>query len=237
MDARRQEDRVSLGNSDLVEDVFGLNLRGLRTIWDMFRRPSTVYTAARDRAWSSRYTPSVRLVFSLLAFTSVLQFIWAGEGSSFHNQVVNQVLASERAGTSEGAVEAADNILDVFVGVFPFFVLACHGILASFLNVWGQGAGLVLRIRLYFLTIVPNGTISALSIFLGLLIEDFQTSAGIFLLMLGGLLDLVTAYRGGVSGNTVRDKVWRAGLMAVCSMIAYFTASNLAFLAALTATS
>ena len=57
------------GLNDMAEDLFGLSLRGLATIRDSFLRPADLFSAARTPDWQGRYTPSVRLVISLITFT------------------------------------------------------------------------------------------------------------------------------------------------------------------------
>ena len=53
-----------VGGDDLIEDMFGLNLRGLKTLWVMFASPRKGYEAARSPDWMDRsYTPSIRLLF------------------------------------------------------------------------------------------------------------------------------------------------------------------------------
>jgi len=49
-----------LGSDALVEDLFGLNIRGVRTIWTMLARPRSAYEAAlaspqRPISWSGAF--------------------------------------------------------------------------------------------------------------------------------------------------------------------------------------
>ena len=39
------------GFDSLVHDVFGLNIRGVRTVWDTTFRPSRTFSAARSADW------------------------------------------------------------------------------------------------------------------------------------------------------------------------------------------
>ncbi|MEM8636854.1 MAG: hypothetical protein AAGF33_17950 [Pseudomonadota bacterium] len=236
MDGTQHQDLKRLGSSELVEDLFGLNLRGLRTIWEMIRQPTTVYQAARDPLWIGHYTPSIRLVFSLLALTAFFQFLWASEGTIFHDRVLDMVLASDRADTTEAALPIADELLNIFVGIFPFCYLAFQALFASILFIWGKGTSLVLRLRLYFLAIVPSVTVTTLSMFAGFVFSSGAFATSIALIIFIVTVDMLTAYRGGVAGDSVFGRSWRAFLLAVCSFASSVAASNAGFIVAIYAT-
>ena len=69
--------RAQPGLNDMAEDIFGLSLRGLSTIWETITKPAIVFTAARTPDWNQRYTPSLRLVTSIIAVMMLLRIFWA----------------------------------------------------------------------------------------------------------------------------------------------------------------
>ena len=58
----------------LIEDVFGLNVRGLKTLTQLFAGPKKVFDSARVADWRSRYTPTLRLTFSIITVYMLLSF-------------------------------------------------------------------------------------------------------------------------------------------------------------------
>ncbi|MEL6258307.1 MAG: hypothetical protein AAFQ67_04530, partial [Pseudomonadota bacterium] len=54
---------------ELIQDAFGLNIRGVQTLWALLAHPSRVFTAAQSIDWAGRFTPSIRLAFSIVALT------------------------------------------------------------------------------------------------------------------------------------------------------------------------
>lgn len=59
--SKQKQSADGLGVDDLVEDIFGLNWRGLKTIWTLFTRPALYFEAAKTPKWQDRYTPSFRV--------------------------------------------------------------------------------------------------------------------------------------------------------------------------------
>ena len=63
----------------LLSDLFGLNGRGAKTLWDLLARPKRVFEGARVYDWRSAYMPTMRLACSILTVFSLLSFFWASE--------------------------------------------------------------------------------------------------------------------------------------------------------------
>ncbi len=149
--------RKKPGLDALVEDIFGLNIRGLKTIWHLFKKPSEVFAAARDLHWKDEYTPTIRLYFSILAVILFFQFVWAGENSFLENsfrEILRPVLANDQDAifTLE---EIVDQAVRVYILLYPF-TLGFFALIAAMLtHIWGKGAGFTTRVRLYFASIIP----------------------------------------------------------------------------------
>lgn len=229
--SEKQTDREEkLGNSELLEDIFGLNIRGLRTIWDMFVRPAQVFAAARSADWRGTYTPSIRLVFSLAAVAALLQFLWGNENSITFKNILEELVAAEAFPDAASAEAATKRIVDMFAALYPLVFLLMHFIAASLVRVWGPGTGFVIRLRLWFLTITPGATLGTL-LLLTLAVapswDGFMLSLGGMLISLGG--DSTTAFRGGVWQRSNWGRLWRAALFAFVSLVATILVSITCF--------
>lgn len=140
----------------LLDDLFGLNVRALATLWVAFTQPSKLFTAARDPDWLNKYTPSIRLVFSLIAVVVFLKFIWMNDASglfAFARQNF-ETIAMEFPGMSLD--EATREYLAIQLVTYPFAYFGVHLLFALFLRIWGAGTPLPVRIRLYFVTVLPT---------------------------------------------------------------------------------
>ena len=45
-----------IGLDDFLEDMFGMNIRGFKTIWVLLTRPKLYFIAAKTPDWHARYT-------------------------------------------------------------------------------------------------------------------------------------------------------------------------------------
>ncbi len=218
------EKNLSLGISDLAEDVFGLGLRGVKTIWMTIRNPRRLFRAARHPDWNYEFTPTIRVAFSILATMAVLRFFW------FHDETMAYQLAYsdfEAKFPELSATEVAtmtDRFSDWYIALFPFGFMLTLFLAASTVRVWGE-RGLSLRTRLFFSAIIPNLTLTLLLSPLMALSSSqaiVVSIAGIF----GALaLDFMTSLRGGVAGKTRLVRVAKASLVAIASIIAVILAS------------
>ena len=209
--------RKKPGLDALFEDIFGLNIRGLKTIWHLFWKPSEVFEAARDIHWKDQYTPTIRLYFSILAVILFFQFIWAGENSFLENSF-REILAPVLAG-SEGAVFTLEEIVDqavrVYIVLYPFTLGFLALIAAMLTHIWGKGAGFTTRVRLYFASIIPLT-------FVGFIVNiatanvsadyTFVVFAGSFIPTL--LVGYLTVFRG-LKPTHETGRSWRAILFSL----------------------
>ncbi|GGY52627.1 hypothetical protein [Parvularcula lutaonensis] len=218
-----------LGLDSFVEDLFGLNIRGLGTIRDLLVRPKAVFEAARSPDWEERYTPSIRLVFSILTVMAFFSFIWAGDDSPMVQAMIEGLLASsdETGRTEQEAVDIANRIVALYAASIPFVYIICHGLVSLVVRVWGKGTPALVRMRLYMLSIVPSMTFSVLSLFLAPRFgESLLYLALSYLTAMA--LDAATAYRGGIVGSSSFRRVLKAVLFALVSFVTTAVASALA---------
>jgi hypothetical protein len=143
----------------LAEDLFGLNIRGLRTMGALIRDPKPVFLAARETGWQDRFTPSIRLAVSLVALFTFLRFIWGSDSSGLFAVQLGAMseVADSRPELLGGRdpLTATEDYFTNFLVAFPFVYVATHGLLSLVLNIWGKGTRLAVRTRLYFAVLVP----------------------------------------------------------------------------------
>lgn len=216
----------NVGLDDVTEDIFGLNIKGLRTIWTLFWKPPRVFDAAASPDWAGRYTPSIRIVFSLLAAMALLRFLWVGARSPF------TVRATAEFGTAfpnlppEVIADVTKTFTDVYVSTLPFVAMIAYTIAAASVRVWG-GAGLALRIRLFFAALIPNLTQTLAFLPMVALANTNQrvfALAGVAI-SLAIALDFITSVRGGVKARSIWGKLLKGLLFAGCSFAALILAT------------
>jgi len=210
------------GFDTVFEDLFGLNVRGLKTIWRLIVRPDVVFKAARHPKWLETYTPSIRLVFFLVTLSVVTRFVWASEGGYVFEQMAER-LALRTGGPLPQ--EDVRSIVERTLIAFPFISMASTIFFALMLNIWGKGTSLVLRLRYYFLAVTPGIVIGNFYILLyGLTPSEggltiFYIALSIAALPIGFAADMSTTYRSGVAGVTRFGKLWRATLLAIVNLV------------------
>lgn len=145
----------------LIEDVFGLNLRGLKTLWQLIINPTEVFESARITDWRRRYTPTIRLTFSVITVFMLLSFFWAAEDGPFYQLILLQL---EEAAQTNPDLPPPDQVLDAFFAAYsfayPFVYMIIHALIGAVVFLWGSGTGWVTRIRLYFALLVMGMTFS-----------------------------------------------------------------------------
>ncbi|MEM5516748.1 hypothetical protein WNY37_07290 [Henriciella sp. AS95] len=216
------------GWNDMAEDIFGLSVRGLVTMRDLVIRPSLVFDAARRPDWLQRYTPSIRLVSSLVALMLVLRIFWAGEDSAMYQSVLEQIEEVAPTISADGGSTAlADNYFAAWAIVFPLTYLAVQFLAAMCVRIWGKGVPQVTRIRLYFAAIVPGVILANLSLIATPLIGPAQLALFTTLYMVVcGLAYGATAYLGLKSSYaSPLSRLWRGALFAVIVLLADTIAS------------
>ena len=229
--------RDNVGWNDLTEDVFGLSVRGIVTLRDLILRPGKVFAAARRKAWGERYTPSLRLVASLIAVMLLLRVFWAAEDSAMYQNVLRALqIAAEGDPTIGDPATLASRYFAAWALCFPVAYFLFHLIAAASTRIWGSGTDTVVRFRLYFAALIPGLAFAIL----GLVALPFQTSFQAIafsstVISVAAVIYAATVYFGlRHAGMGVGARLWRGGLFAfVASLFDTLTAIAAAIAASL----
>lgn len=216
------EDKPDQRSSDLsidsiAEDLFGLNIRGVKSIAVLWRHPRRYFTAAKAPDWENRYTPSIRLWLSFFALFSALKFWWFGSNEgmigAFSTGFSDAGLILPEGVTYDDVGKEA--VLWAF-GLVPALQIVSMVLLSCLYTAWGERTTLALRQRYLFSVIIPSA--SLMPVFLtGMLFvpQNMMTAYGLFLAFAALLIDFQTGYRGGFSQASKTGRAWRAGLLAL----------------------
>jgi len=173
-----------------IEDVFGLNVRGLKTLWQLVIGPKTVFESARITDWRSRYTPTLRLTFSVITVFMLLSFFWASEDGIIYQTILAQL--EEAAKTNPDMPPPGDILESYFAAysfAYPFVYMLIHSLIGAVVFLWGPRTSWVTRIRLYFALLAMGMTFSLFSILLMPMIE--REGFGLYTLVSMGLTYLI----------------------------------------------
>ena len=147
-----------------IEDAFGLNIRGLKTLWHLIIAPKRVFESARVTDWRERYTPTLRLTFSVITVFMLLSFFWAAENGTFYQAILAQL---EQAAQTRPDMPPPDQILDAYFAAYsfsyPFIYMLVHALFGALIFLWGRDTPWVTRIRLYFGLLAVGMTFSLFS--------------------------------------------------------------------------
>jgi len=155
------------GFDSLIEDLFGLNVRGLKTVGQLFISPKKVFESARVPDWRRKYTPTIRLTFSIITVFMLLSFFWAAEDGMMYQALFAQF--TEIAAASLDPVSPEQIRRDIrtafaaYSFFYPFIYMLLHGLVGSALFIWGKGTGWVTRLRLYFGLLTVGMTVALIS--------------------------------------------------------------------------
>lgn len=201
---------------DMVEDVFGLNIRAGKTVWAAFAYPARVFAAARTPDWQGIYTPSFRVFFSLIALLFVLKFFWAGEDSMIRQSfdiMLTQLQALDPRLETGQIIDGAMNMNWV---IYPFALAFWYILGAFFLRIWGKGTTAPTRIRLYFAGTLPS---TVVMILVTMMTAYAPTSLTILVMAISlltiPLIDGLTVWRGLEPVHTGAARLWRAALFGL----------------------
>ena len=214
----------------LLSDLFGLNVRGARTLWDLFARPKRVFESARIFDWRSRYTPTMRLAFSILTAFSLLSFFWASEDGILYQTLLAEL--SERLADEPNAPPVDEMLGATFAAynfIYPFAYMLVHTLAASVLFVWGKGTPWVARIRLYFGIASVGIALATLSVFAMPFLTVDQLVMSTIVGFVVSLLALGATFARGMSGEFSKAGLYtRAVLVALFIVTIDFAAALLA---------
>lgn len=172
--AQTQVTRIGFDN--LLEDLFGMNIRGFKTIWVLVTRPKLYFIAAKTPDWQERYTPSFRVWFAIIALTAALAWVWAGPDSPMFNiyregllpmvEGANKSLAPQGLMIEAGSFnvdQAARDVIrwtNIFLPVTYFMTL---GVIAFLFRSFGERLPYIVRLRYVFAIIIPGSLLGLLS--------------------------------------------------------------------------
>lgn len=217
--ANQKSQRISgdLSLDSITEDLFGLNIRGVRSIATVWRTPREYFSAARTPDWKNNYTPSIRLWLSFFALFSALKLWWfsadSGMVGAFATGFENANVALPDGVTYQDI--GGEAVLWVF-GWVPFLQIASMFLLAFIYNMWGERTTLALRQRYLFAVMIPSASMMPVLLTIMLFIPPHLISAyGLMLAATAFLIDFQTGYRGGFENVSRRGRFWRAGLLAL----------------------
>lgn len=231
--SKDKTDETTVGWDAIVGDVFGINLRGFKTIWQSFKSPKNFYDASYNKDWRNRYTPSFRLWFTLLAMTYLFQFFWAGTNSGAFEYTAEAYKASGTLPSHISPHKAAKEYLGWTYGYMPIISTLCLFLLAGIYRIWGEKLNFPMRLRKTFITIIPS---SFLGIFLvpclGFVSASRFFTFIAFLYGIALLLDVLTAYRGAFRNHSIKGRLWRALALGAAIMLTSIVAGFLSNIAA-----
>ncbi|MBY9067926.1 hypothetical protein K1X12_13530 [Hyphomonas sp. WL0036] len=198
----------------LLDDLFGLNVRALRTVGMSVISPAKLFTAARDADWLGRYTPSIRLVFTMIAAVVFLKFLWVNDTSGLfaYTQRTMEAMGTEFPGMTYE--EATRDYLAALLVTYPFTYFGCHAVFSLLLNIWGKGTPLPVRIRLYFATLLPVMLMGVMMTVAYSYVTadqmDMWTAVGLIVML---VIYITTVIRGLEPVYSLGQRIWR-GLLA-----------------------
>lgn len=217
----------------LADDIFGLNVRGFRTMWVSVFNPARVFEAARDPDWLGRYTPAIRLTFVIIAAAMALQFLWTYEGSPVWNTVEEAVRDFQDELQGRAIDSVIREVLLAYAVLYPLAYFALHIPLSLLAGTWGKGVPMPVRSRLYFAALVPASIVSLIvTIGQNLLPADAASAVAAWALLVIVLTYFAVIFRGLAPRLSAPDRLWRAGLMAVIMISASALAEFIGLLAA-----
>lgn len=203
MDNKREGAAALQPNFDsFIEDVFGLNVRGLKTLSQLFVGPREVFESARVTDWHSRYTPTLRLTFSIITVFMLLSFFWAAEDGAMYQTILAQL---EEAAARKPDMPEPTLVLDAYFAAYsfayPFVYMILHSVIASLIWFWGPGTRWVARIRLYFGLLAVGMFFALVTIIFIPFVSTEMFSLYSLIGMTIGFLAYIVTYMRGVAGT------------------------------------
>lgn len=233
-----------VGSDEFFYDIFGVNIKGLKSIWTLIRQPAEYFEAARLPDWGGDHWPSIRIWIGLMGIMAALQFVWASENSEttvmFQNLAIMLGEVIRQAAEADGVVislEALDKealgkrAFKLWALIYPFFFIGAMCVFAFIFRVWKPAVGFVVRLRYLFAIVIPGsvyGLISTLAM-VNVTGPLYQTLAFI---QVGVLLLLywITAYRGPFAKFDTSERIAMSAITAFMLLIFIFVANFIAMI-------
>lgn len=224
----------SINYDALLNDVFGVNLMGLKSLWVSFRNPKFYFKASSFLDWQNKLTPAFRLWFTLVALTFFFQFFWAGNSSSTLQMAISQLEATPNLPEGVSAEIAAREYLKWSFGFLPFTLAACLFLLAAIFPFWGEKLNFAVRQRRLFITIIPGTFLAIFStVALGTAPLTFFLPLIVLTYGLSFFLDSLTAYRGAFIIRSKIGRLWRAVMLGFAVFLTSLLAGLMANIGAM----
>lgn len=209
--------KTDLSMDTMAEDLFGLNIRGVRTLGTIWVHPRRYFQAAKAQDWEDKYTPSIRLWLSFFALFSALKVWWGS-----HNDGLIEAYA---AGYAQAGLPlpqgmtyediGTEAILWVF-SLWPVLEIVSMILLSLVYPFWGERTSVSLRQRYLFAVIVPNASLMPLYLIVMMFVPaGMQALYALMLAPVTLLINFQTGYRGAFGQVSGMGRVWRAGLLAL----------------------
>lgn len=224
-ETREKQPDLKTGAEEAFEDFFGLNLRSLRTIAALIKRPATYFQSAKSPDWNNQsFTPSARLWLGLTAIIVALRFIWGGENSAYFKRgidTLNEEAMKQPGGSELAAIDWApffEKLLDIQAVLSPICTIATLFILATFLRFWGEPLSYVTRLRYLFIAVLPMSLITIIYFLIASVMPSASTSLGLVIYSFIVFLAVLSVVgRGGMIAVTGKKKWGRS--IAMTSII------------------
>jgi hypothetical protein len=202
---------------DIVQDLFGLNLRGLRSIWTLVVRPRHYFEAATYADWQGRFTPSVRLWLSLLAIFSLLKVWFISADSPLVAAYADGFRAARVMPVEGETFESLGQAAALWTfGLVPFLQFAAMFLIATIYPIWGEKTNFALRQRYLFGIVTPSATLGLFLVIAMVLVPPSLITAYAFAMAaVSFIVDTVTGARGVFGSRGAAGRLWRAALLAL----------------------
>lgn len=236
-----------VGFDSFLDDLFGMNIKGLKTIWALLVRPADYFKAAKTPEWMNRYTPSFRVWFGITALTAAMKFLWAGEGSAMLELYTQQMqmIADEVAVQAEpngkyfdmsafDAKASANYLLKYTFLISPFALIFLMGLLAWVYRAWGEKLSYIVRLRYCFAIIITGSAFGFVTAFLGKVFTGpvFATLTWAMLAIMFGLY-FFTAYKGAYAHFPRGKRIGYSSAITALSILVVMVSTFMAIILAL----
>jgi hypothetical protein len=239
-----------IGSDEFFYDLFGVNIKGLKSIWTLIRRPVEYFEAATLPDWGGEHWPSIRIWLGIMGLLVALQFLWASESSEMTAmfQMLAMVLADsfQDAAATDGVILNLDELDRETLGkqafkrwifIYPFFFIAAMCALAFIFRAWKPAVSFVIRIRYIFAIIIP-GSVFGLLTTLGMVNFTGQIYMALSVISMPIIVCLyaVTAYRGPFFKLDRGERIGLSLVVAILIMTFLFIAQFISMIIAVVPT-
>jgi len=221
-----------VGSDEFFYDIFGVNIKGLKSIWTLIKNPADYFEAAQLPDWGGDHWPSIRIWLGIMGILVALQFLWASENSEMTSMF--QMLATIPGDTIATSFAEDGVTLDLsgldkqelgktafkrWTFIYPFFLIGAMCALAFIFRAWNPAVGFVIRLRFVFAIIVP-ASVFGLLLTLAMVNLSGEAYRNVSFASLPGMLILyaITAYRGPFHKFEIGERIGMSIIIALLIM-------------------